>query len=93
MIQLTTAEAFAKATERARSSKLFVQPTSLERQYRVTNRANGNTYTVDFFVRKDGKRFGHCTCKGGLKNFACKHLAAAAGLHVMRAAAKRGIVA
>lgn len=93
MIQLINAEQLGKATERARASKLFVQPTSLDRQYRVTNRANGSTYTVDFFVRKDGKRFGHCTCKGGLRNLACKHLAAAAGLHVMRAAAKRGIVA
>lgn len=92
MIQLTTAEALAKATERARTSKLFVQPTSLERQYRVTNRANGSTYTVDFFVR-NGKRFGHCTCKGGAAGYACKHPAAAAGLHVMRAAAKRGMVA
>ena len=91
MIQLTTAEALAKATERARASKLFVQPTNIERQYRVTNRANGSTYIVDFFVR-NGKRFGHCTCKGGVKNFACKHLAAAAGLHVMRAASKQGII-
>lgn len=92
MIQLISADQLSKATERARASKLFVQPTSLERQYRVTNRANGSTYTVDFFVR-NGKRFGHCTCKGGVAGFACKHLAAAAGLHVMRAAAKRGIVA
>lgn len=92
MVQLTTSEALAKATERARASKLFVQPTNLERQYRVTNRANGSTYIVDFFVRS-GKRFGHCTCKGGAAGFACKHLAAAAGLHVMRAAARRGIVA
>lgn len=81
MIQLTTAEAISKATERAKASKLFVQAIQW-RQYRVTNRATGAQYVVDFFVR-NGKRFGHCTCKAGLNNIACKHLSAAAALHVM----------
>ncbi len=85
MVQLQSAEQLSKATERARASKLFVQPTGLFRQYRVTNRENGNSYTVDFFLR-GGKRFGHCTCKGGTAGFACKHLSAAAGLHVCLAA-------
>ena len=85
MIQLTTASKLGKAIERAKASRLFVQPTGMFRQYRVTNRENNQTYTVDFFVR-DGKRFGHCTCKGGARNLACKHIAAAAGLHVVRAA-------
>lgn len=88
MIQLLSAEQLSRATERARSGNLFVQPTSLMRQYRVTNRDNGNTYVVDFFVRRDGARFGHCTCKAGLNNKACKHLSAA-GYHVMRMAARR----
>lgn len=87
MIQLTTAEVIGKATERAKASKLFVQAIQW-RQYRVTNRENGAHYVVDFFVR-DGKRFGHCTCKAGVRNIACKHLSAAAGLHVMVAAARR----
>lgn len=82
MIQIQSAEQLSKAIERAKAGSLFVQPTSMFRQYRVTNRATGAQYTVDFFVRKDGKRFGHCTCKAGLRNMACKHVAGAAGLHV-----------
>ena len=87
MIQLTTVEAISKATERAKASKLFVQAIQW-RQYRVTNRATGAQYVVDFFVR-NGKRFGHCTCKAGLNNIACKHLSAAAALHVMVAATRQ----
>ena len=87
MIQLTTAEAISKATERAKAGKLFVQAIQW-RQYRVTNRATGARYVVDFFVR-NGKRFGHCTCKAGLNNIACKHLSAAAALHVMVAATRQ----
>jgi uncharacterized Zn finger protein len=87
MIQLTTTEAISKATERARASKLFVQAIQW-RQYRVTNRETGAQYVVDFFVR-NGKRFGHCTCKAGMNNIACKHLSAAAGLHVMVAATQQ----
>jgi uncharacterized Zn finger protein len=87
MIQLTTAEAISRATERAKVSKLFVQAIQW-RQYRVTNRETGAQYVVDFFVR-NGKRFGHCTCKAGMSNIACKHLSAAAGLHIMVAAARQ----
>ena len=89
MIELVSADQFAKATERAKAANLLVQSTTIFRQYRVTNRDNGNQYVVNFFVRKDGKRFGGCTCKGGAAGFACKHLAAAAGLHVCIAAKKR----
>ncbi len=88
MIQLQSAEQIKRATERARAGKLFVQPTGMFRQYRVTNREKGTQYIVDFFVR-DGKRFGHCTCKAGMNNQACKHLSAAAALHMMLAAAKQ----
>jgi hypothetical protein len=89
MIELVSADQLSKATERAKASNLLVQPTTVYRQYRITNRDNGNTYTVNFFVRKDGKRFGGCTCKAGERNLACKHLAAAAGLHVCIASQKR----
>lgn len=85
MIQLTTPEALDRATKRARASRLFVQSTSIFRQYRVTNRENGNQYVVNFFVRS-GRRFGHCTCKAGQNHIPCKHLAATAGLHVCLAA-------
>lgn len=88
MIELVSAEQIARATERAKASNLLVQPTTIFRQYRVTNRDNGNQYVVNFFIRKDGKRFGGCTCKAGERNLACKHLAAAAGLHVCIAAQK-----
>ena len=85
MIRLLNPEQLSKATERVRASNLFVQRTSIYRQYRVTNRATGAQYTVNFFVR-DGERYGHCDCKAGVNNQACKHLSAAAGLHVMIAA-------
>jgi hypothetical protein len=88
MIELINADQLARATERARSARLFVQPTRIYRQYHVTNRDNGNTYIVDFFVRK-GKRFGHCTCPAGQNHIACKHIAAAAGMHVCLAAQRR----
>lgn len=88
MIELVCAEQLARATERAKASNLFVQPTSLPRQYRVTNRDNGNQYTVDFFVR-NGRRYGHCSCLAGVRHLACKHLSAAAGYHVMSMTAQR----
>lgn len=88
MIELVSAEQLTRATERAKASNLFVQPTSLTRQYRVTNRDNGNQYIVDFFVR-NGKRYGHCSCKAGMRNLACKHLSASAGYHLMRMTAQR----
>ena len=88
MIELISADQLAKATERCKTSNLFVQPTTFLRQYKVTNRENGNQYYVDFFVR-NGKRYGQCTCKAGINNKACKHLSAAAGYHVMRMTARR----
>jgi hypothetical protein len=90
VIELKSAEQLSRATERAKAGNLFVQPSSLFRQYHVTNRGTGARYTVDFFVRKsDGARFGHCTCLGGQNNRACKHLSAAAAYHVARMAARR----
>jgi hypothetical protein len=90
VIQLISVEQLSRATARAKAGNLFVKPSSLFRQYHVTNRESGARYTVDFFVRKsDGKRFDSCTCKAGQNNIACKHLSAAAGYHVMRMAALR----
>ena len=73
MIRLLNPEQLSKATERAKASNLFVQRTSMYRQYRVTNRETGAEYTVSFFVR-NGERYGHCNCKAGVNNQACKHL-------------------
>ena len=88
MIQLNSATQLSKVIERAKASKLFVQTTSFFRIYRVTNRANGNTYTVTFFV-ENGNRFAECTCKAGENRIECMHVAAAAGLHIVRAAELR----
>lgn len=88
MIELRSREQITGAIERARkeAKSLLVRRTSANRQYSVTNRLNGKSYTVDFFIRRDGKRFGHCTCKAGQNNVACKHVAAAAGLNTCLAA-------
>jgi hypothetical protein len=88
MVELVNAEQLSRATELAKAANLFVQPTTFLRQYKVTNRENGNQYYVDFFVR-NGKRYGMCSCRAGINNKACKHLSAAAGCHVMRMAAQR----
>jgi hypothetical protein len=86
MVELVSAEQISKATQRAKAGNLFVQPSTLFRQYLVTNRETGAKYTVDFFLR-NGKRYGHCSCKAGARNLVCKHLSAAAGYHLMRALA------
>ncbi|HEX8636062.1 MAG TPA: hypothetical protein VF703_18085 [Pyrinomonadaceae bacterium] len=88
MVELVNVEQLSKATERAKAGNLFVQPTTFLRQYKVTNRENGNQYYIDFFVR-NGKRYGQCTCRGGMNNRLCKHLSASAAYHVMRMAARR----
>jgi hypothetical protein len=88
MIELRSREQIGGAIERARNEakNLLVRLTNANRQYSVTNRMNGNSYTVDFFIRKDGRRFGHCTCKAGQNNVACKHIAAAAAMNMYMAA-------
>lgn len=88
MIELISAEQLSKAIKRARAGRLFVQPTSIFRQYIVTNRETGAQYYVDFFVR-GGRRYGHCQCLAGENNQACKHLAAAAALHVALSSIRR----
>lgn len=80
----------ARAIERAKAANLLVQRTAIQRMYRVTNRENGNTYTVNFFVRKsDRARFAHCTCPA---TTLCKHVAAASALNIMDAIARREAV-
>lgn len=84
MIELKDREQMRVAIERARNEarNLVVRRTNASRQYRVINRGNGNSYMVDFFVRRDGRRFGHCTCMAGQHGLACKHIAAAAALNI-----------
>ncbi len=85
MIELKNAGQLSRASAIARVSNLLVQPTSIFRMYRVTNRENGHQYLVNFFVR-DGHRYGACNCKAGEHHKACKHLAAAVALHLVIAA-------
>jgi hypothetical protein len=84
MIELKSREQLRNAIERAHreAKNLVVKVTSASRQYRVINRNNSNSYLVDFFVRNDGRRFGHCTCKAGQNGIPCKHIAAAAALNI-----------
>lgn len=79
MIRIDSQNQLERAIERAKAADLFVSFVRF-RQFRVTNRANGNTYSVNFFVC-GGRRFGHCDCKGG-EQYACKHLAAALAVHI-----------
>jgi hypothetical protein len=90
MIELRDKGQLTKAIERAKASSLLVQQSGLFRLYYVTNRSNGARYSVNFRVT-DGKRFGKCSCRAGEAGMVCKHLAAAAGLHVAIAEAKRAV--
>jgi uncharacterized Zn finger protein len=80
MIQLNSAEQLSRAIGRAKAGSLFVRFVQF-RQFRVENRQTGAAYNVNFFVR-DGRRFGHCDCKGGERGLVCKHLAAAAAVQI-----------
>ena len=87
MIELLSTEQLDKAIGRAKAGNLFVRFVQF-RQFRVENRQTGATYNVNFFVR-DGRRFGHCDCKGGERGLVCKHLAAAAAVQTGIAAMRR----
>lgn len=90
MIELTE-NTMQNAINKARAERknLIVRLTNAVRQYRVESKSSGKTYTVNFFIRNN-RRFGHCTCPAGEQSkFACKHLAAAAGLNMALAEAGR----
>jgi uncharacterized Zn finger protein len=82
MIELKTRKQIENAINKAKSEarNLVVRMTNAARMYRVESKTSGNTYTVNFFIRNN-RRFGHCSCKAGLNNQGCKHLAAAAALN------------
>jgi uncharacterized Zn finger protein len=83
VIELKSTEQLSSAIGLAHrdARNLVVRATGTSRQYRVTNRAKGTQYTVEFFVRH-GKRLGHCSCRAGINGRPCKHVAAAAALNV-----------
>ena len=87
MVQLSSTKQLAKAIQRAKTGRLFVRFVQF-RQFKVENRQTGATYNVNFFVR-EGRRFGHCDCKGGERGLVCKHLAAAAAVQTGIAAMRR----
>ena len=91
MIELKTRRELENAINKAKSEakNLVVRMTNASRMYRVESKTSGNTYTVNFFNRNN-RRFGHCSCKAGLNNIACKHIAAAAALNM--SLAERGLL-
>ncbi len=85
MVKLISAQKMSRAIDKARAAKPFVRVVAF-RQYTVTNRETGAIYNVTFEV-KQGERFAACTCKAGKSSQNCYHVAAAAGAHMMIAAA------
>jgi len=83
MIQLTTAATLENAINKARTVKPRVHINRFG-SYTVTNKATGATYTVEC-MKREGKRFAHCTCKAGERGQACYHLASAVAAHIQLA--------
>jgi hypothetical protein len=83
MIELKSTEQMRRAIENARANRkhLVVRMTNVARQYIVFNKNTNGSYLTSF-DRKDGKRYGSCTCKAGQLNRICKHIAAAAALNI-----------
>lgn len=78
MIQIQRRKQFERAADR-----LNKEPQSIRRHephlYEVTNKTKGHAYYVRI-ERLNGRTFGSCTCKAGLRHnqapLVCKHLAA-----------------
>jgi uncharacterized Zn finger protein len=83
MIQLTSAATLEKAINKARTVKPLVRIVKFG-AYTVTNKATGATYTVEC-MKRDNKRFAHCTCKAGERGQACYHALAAVSAHIQLA--------
>lgn len=82
MIQITSFNQFDRAAARAAAGNFTVAPSTLLRQYRVTNNDKGVTYRVDFYKASDGRKFVTCECAGGQSGGICKHAAAALPVHI-----------
>lgn len=63
MIQLTTPDKLTNAIAKARAVKPFVRVNCFG-SYDVRNKQTGATYNV-VCLKREGKRFAHCTCKAG----------------------------
>jgi hypothetical protein len=84
MIQLTTAATLQNAINKARTVKPRVRINRFG-SYTVTNKETGATYNV-VCMKREGKRFAHCTCKAGERGQACYHALAAVSAHIQLAA-------
>jgi hypothetical protein len=84
MVEIKSGEKMDKAIQRAKDANLLVQVADF-REYKVTNRETGAVYEVNFYVSA-GRKFGDCQCRAGQCGQLCKHVAAALGWHVVRAA-------
>lgn len=77
---------FRRAEQRARAERMMVRPVA-ECEYSVANQSKGTAYRVRF-LSINGKAFGNCNCAAGRPErgdevpLVCKHLFAAAVLHV-----------
>jgi uncharacterized Zn finger protein len=84
MIEINT-QNLDKAIAKARQTKPLVKVIKF-RLYQVTNRETGAKYEVTF-TKVGGKKFADCTCKCGQQGkYACKHIAASIGIHLLLAA-------
>lgn len=84
MIQLTTPAKLINAINKARTVKPRVHVDCFG-SYTVENRLTGARYNV-VCLKRDSKRFAHCTCLAGERGQACYHVAAAVGAHIVLAA-------
>jgi hypothetical protein len=84
MIQLTSAATLQNAITKARTVKPFVRINCFG-SYDVTNKQTGARYNV-VCLKREGKRFAHCTCKAGARGQACYHALAAVSAHIQLAA-------
>ncbi len=89
MIQLTTADKLENAITKARSVKPRVRVNCFG-SYDVQNKQTGATYNV-VCIKREGKRFAHCTCKAGERGRCCYHVAAAVGAHIQLAAERAAL--
>lgn len=89
MIQLTTAAKLENAITKARTVKPLVRVVRFG-SYTVTNKTTLATYTVTC-EKRDGRRFASCTCKAGVRDVPCFHLAAAVSAHLQLAAERAAL--
>ena len=89
MIQLTSAATLQNAITKARTVKPFVCINCFG-LYDVTNKQTGARYNV-VCLKREGKRFAHCTSKAGARGQACYHALAAVSAHIQLASERAAL--